>query len=316
MPIIVSETAKQKIKEFESFSPEPYDDLGVPAIGYGQRGFDPSLKSITKEQADTLLDEHLAKLKQSLDSKITRNDLTQEQQDAIIDVAYNMGIDKLENKYDFFNRVNSGNDDDVAEFLRTANKARVEGELKELPGLTKRANWRYEAWSSGSRKRGSSIFDQLIAQAEASDLEPEEYGPEPMPEIQAPDMDKLIQMSEMDSEQPMPKDQSTIGTINDIADINDAREDSRAQSLADRLGITKEEAQLELGAGDENYVLMRRESETLKQSFPAIFESAQQDPITLAILRGDLDGAKAIEAAAKTSSISPISIALDNEELD
>jgi len=328
--ITVSETAKDNIKKREGFRRTPYDDGGVPAIAYGQRGFDPSIKSVTEAQGDKMLDNHLAKeVIAPINQRLKRSDLTREQQDVLIDVIYNMGAKKAHEKYNLFERINSGDDEDIINFLRTANKATKvdkktgklimdpktgKPKLFVLDGLTERANARAEAWRSGMGSK-SNLISSLIATAEASDLTPEQFGPEQQGQPgQQPDMAQLMELADSESKVEA---QDNLSDVQDIADINDAKQDQRASSLSDRLNISKEEASLDLEAdGDENFVVMRRESKDLMEDFPAIYETSRKDPLTLAILRSDLEGAKGIEAAAKAAEVNPLSNAMDKAALE
>lgn len=147
-----SETLIEHIKKHEGFRAKPYDDRGQPAIGYGIRDFDPSLKEVTEEQADKMLRDHLDKISEDIQARVKRTDLSQGQIDSIFDTAYNIGTKKLDEKYNFFNRVNSGDSEDIANFYRTAVKARDEqGNLTPLPGLVKRGYQRAEMWTGKSQ---------------------------------------------------------------------------------------------------------------------------------------------------------------------
>lgn len=138
-----SDKLLELIKESEGFSSSPYlCPAKIPTIGYGSTRYPDSRKvsltdnPITKEEATTYLRFDVVDAEKLVTKSVTVP-LTQGQFDALVDFVYNLGpgaflgstLLKVLNNGDYNTASN--------EFLKW-NKARVDGILKELPGLTKR----------------------------------------------------------------------------------------------------------------------------------------------------------------------------------
>ena len=139
----VSDKLLELIKESEGFSSTPYlCPAKIPTIGYGSTKYPDGRKvslsdnPITKEEATTYLRFDVVDAEKLVTKSVTVP-LTQGQFDALVDFVYNLGsgaflgstLLKVLNNGDYSTASN--------EFLKW-NKARVDGILKELPGLTKR----------------------------------------------------------------------------------------------------------------------------------------------------------------------------------
>lgn len=128
------------IKSFEGFRGNAYiDAVGIPTIGYGAT-FYPGGKKVTindtpinESQATSLLADMLTHFEQSVDS-YTRDDINQNQFDALVSFCYNCGPANLKAST-LLKKVNANPADPTirAEFSKW-NK----GGGKVLPGLTKR----------------------------------------------------------------------------------------------------------------------------------------------------------------------------------
>ena len=128
------------IKEFEGFSNRPYKcSAGIPTIGYGNTFYPDGKrvsmldKQITKEYADEIFknvaDNFAFKVSKLIKSKVTQN-----QFNALVSFAYNVGIGNLE-KSTLLKLVNiNPNDAMIAKQFLRWNKAKG----KELKGLTNR----------------------------------------------------------------------------------------------------------------------------------------------------------------------------------
>lgn len=128
------------IKQFEGFSAKPYIcSGGAKTIGYGATYYPNGLKvsmsdkAITEGQASTMLMNMLKTYEKSVDS-FCRDDINQNQFDALCAFAYNVGINALKNST-LLKKVNANPNDPTirAEFLKW-NKANG----KALKGLTNR----------------------------------------------------------------------------------------------------------------------------------------------------------------------------------
>jgi len=128
------------IKKFESFAAKPYKcSAGVPTIGYGATYYPDGRKvtlgdpPISEAYAVSLLEEMLVSFEKSVDS-FCRDDVTQNQFDALVCFAYNVGTSALK-KSTLLKKVNENPSDPTikAEFLKW-NKAAG----RVLKGLTRR----------------------------------------------------------------------------------------------------------------------------------------------------------------------------------
>ena len=128
------------IKQFEGFLAKPYKcPAGIPTIGYGATYYPNGLKvsmtdkAITEGQASTMLMNMLRTYEKSVDS-FCRDDINQNQFDALVAFAYNVGVNALKGST-LLKKVNN-NPQDVTirnEFLKW-NKANG----RALNGLTNR----------------------------------------------------------------------------------------------------------------------------------------------------------------------------------
>ena len=97
---LVSKNCVEFVKRFEGFSATPYNDcVGVRTLGYGMTGAEiANLTYITEERASQMLEDwmnnnYAAPIKNDLDSKGVS--LTQNQFDALVSMAYNIGVGGL-----------------------------------------------------------------------------------------------------------------------------------------------------------------------------------------------------------------------------
>lgn len=127
------------IKTYEGFSEKPYlCPAGVPTIGYGSTYYDndePVAMDdpvISKKYADSLLKIMLRKYEKGVLNAVTVA-LTQNQFDALVSFAYNLGVGQLRGST-LLNKLNKGDVKGAAfEFDKW-----VHGGGKVLPGLVKR----------------------------------------------------------------------------------------------------------------------------------------------------------------------------------
>lgn len=137
--MIPSQNCINMIKMFEGFRAKPYKcPAGVPTIGYGStfysNGKKVTLKDklITEQDATNLLTTVVTNFSSEV-SKLLKIQVTQNQFDALVDFAYNVGIGNLKSST-LLKKVNAKNFSGAAlEFIKW-NKAYG----KVLPGLTKR----------------------------------------------------------------------------------------------------------------------------------------------------------------------------------
>lgn len=136
----LSQKIKQLIKGWEGCKLTAYRcPAGVLTIGYGHTGADVTPgKTITQEEADRLFDADVRKFAEKVAPLFSGVVLNNNQFDALVSLSYNIG--SLSVKAPTLLRKVKANPNDPsirAEFLKHVN-ARVNGVLKQLPGLMKR----------------------------------------------------------------------------------------------------------------------------------------------------------------------------------
>lgn len=136
----VSDKGLQFCAEFEGLSLKPYlCPANIPTIGYGCTFYPDGTKvkmtdpAITKERALELLRYHMSHFAQTVDS-YTTDAVNQQQFDALVDFAYNLGTTALKNST-LLKKVNANpNDPSIAvEFRKWVNSSG-----KKLAGLVRR----------------------------------------------------------------------------------------------------------------------------------------------------------------------------------
>ncbi|MFV0231786.1 lysozyme [Empedobacter falsenii] len=128
------------IKKYEGFYSKPYrDPIGIPTIGYGATYYPDKKKvtmqdkALTEKQASDLLAEML-KVYENQVALLVRKPISQNQFDALVSFAYNLGATNL-SKSTLLKKVNvNPNDKSIADEFIKWNRAGG----KVLSGLTKR----------------------------------------------------------------------------------------------------------------------------------------------------------------------------------
>lgn len=136
----LSQKIKQMIKGWEGCKLTAYRcPTGVLTIGYGHTGADVTPgKTITQAEADRLFDADVRKFAEKVAPLFSGVVLNNNQFDALVSLSYNIG--SLSVKAPTLLRKVKANPNDPSirtEFLKHVN-ARVNGVLKQLPGLVKR----------------------------------------------------------------------------------------------------------------------------------------------------------------------------------
>jgi lysozyme len=134
-----SEKGIKLIQEFESCKLKAYlDSVKIPTIGYGNTFYEDGSKVklgdvITKERANSLFHMILSRFERGVETLLTSK-VNQNQFDALVSIAYNIGLGNLK-KSTLLKLVNSNpNDTKISSAFMLWNKAK--GEI--LNGLTKR----------------------------------------------------------------------------------------------------------------------------------------------------------------------------------
>lgn len=145
----------QRINQFEGFKSKPYlDSVGKATIGYGTTYYinaDGSRKavtmndsSVTQEQAHTIKQavinhDFAPAVNLMFADEIAQGKLTQNQFDALISLAYNIGIKGLKGS-SVYRNIKNGDYKAAADSFLSWNKGRINGKLTVLKGLVNRRN--------------------------------------------------------------------------------------------------------------------------------------------------------------------------------
>ena len=130
-----SQDGVKLIESFEGFKPDVYLDIaGIWTIGYGHTGPDvvEDTPSITKDQADKLLQKDLSRFENDVNNFV-KVSLTQNQFDALVSFTYNLGAGSLKSST-LLKLLNTGNYDAAAQEFLKWNKSNG----KPVDGLTRR----------------------------------------------------------------------------------------------------------------------------------------------------------------------------------
>ncbi len=134
---ITSLTAIDLLKSFEGLRLASYQDgAGICTIGYGHTKGATEGQVITELEAESMLREDL-KMAETAINQSVHVAITQHQFDAMACFAFNVGCAAFRQS-SVLRLLNSGNSAWAAESFLKWNKIRVNGELAECPGLTRR----------------------------------------------------------------------------------------------------------------------------------------------------------------------------------
>jgi GH24 family phage-related lysozyme (muramidase) len=143
-----SDLGKSFIKSWESLSLNAYQDpIGLWTIGYGHVRHVNPIDIISEERANELLEEDLIPGEGCLNFHF--KELNQNQFDALSSFIFNLGVNTFL-KSSIFKFLEAKRLELAARYIKFYNKARNNGELIELPGLTKRRNSEFIMFTDGS----------------------------------------------------------------------------------------------------------------------------------------------------------------------
>lgn len=143
-PTTVSEAGKSLVKKFEGLHKVTAEGdvrayrcpAGRWSIGWGHcKGVKSGMRA-TVEECETFLQEDLNEAGNVV-TRFVSVPLTQQQYDSLASFIFNVGAGNFQSST-LLKKLNQGLYDDVPEQIMRWNKARVEGELKPLKGLTRR----------------------------------------------------------------------------------------------------------------------------------------------------------------------------------
>ena len=125
------------IKGHEGFVPHAYlDAAGIWTIGYGHTGGVKGGDVITKKEGEQFLRMDLTTAERAVNKQ--KLELTQNQFDALVSFVFNCGVGAFESSTLLRKAKCDVNDTSISDEFRKWNKARVNGILKPLAGLTRR----------------------------------------------------------------------------------------------------------------------------------------------------------------------------------
>ena len=125
------------IKEFEGLELDAYQDIaGIWTIGYGHTATACQDMRITEDKADTLLRWDLKLFEKAVNDAVNV-ELKQYEFDALVSLTFNIGAGAFR-RSTALKRLNGGDRHGAAEAITWWNKATVDGELREVAGLTRR----------------------------------------------------------------------------------------------------------------------------------------------------------------------------------
>lgn len=134
-----SEDGYQLIRNFEGYMPFPYKDIaGIETVGYGYvlRPGDKFQYPLLPLDADALLKKTMVTYERDINRAVAVS-LRQHQFDAVASFSYNVGTGALRSST-LLKRINAGRHPEVPDCFLMWNKARIDGVLQPVKGLTVR----------------------------------------------------------------------------------------------------------------------------------------------------------------------------------
>lgn len=152
-----SQTGIDFIKQFEGKKLTAYKDIaGLWTIGYGHliKPNEGHLigATITEAQAEQLLRDDLKQFENGVNQTITQVKLTQNQFDALVSLAFNIGVSAFRNSSLARNINAKLPAADIRARWIVWNKARVNGVLQQVRGLTRRREAEIEMYFGTKKK--------------------------------------------------------------------------------------------------------------------------------------------------------------------
>lgn len=146
----LSKRGIELMKRYEGFRSAPYRDMvGVNTIGYGNTYYPDGRKvqltdaHLTEPQAEQLAMEIInldfaPSVNELFANEIASGKLNQNMFDALVSLAYNIGIGALSKSNSVTGNIKKGNYKAAADGFLLWNKGRVNGKLQPIRGLTRR----------------------------------------------------------------------------------------------------------------------------------------------------------------------------------
>lgn len=314
-----SDSIKAKIKEFEGYRSEPYQDLktGKMAVGYGDT--DNAAVPLSRPEADRRFDSRVDLADRELSSVIKRTDLSQEKWDALVDQHYNMGLGKMSG---VIAAVNMGDDkaagDKMLEYVYSENVQTGQKEL--VPALQKRTAYRAQLWNTGntevSQARPTSMiqatYQNMMKDIDGMALEisrQETALPDSTLTADGYFMEEMDALAEQVGQQQQAIDEAPTSKKEMLDLASDSVQNENAaqwilrrkesERIAQRLGIPVEEARGILLGNTPEEILARNANATTAQIFPSTAKWGQ-NPDNYVLMQKSNMAPQKIEMKAKS----------------
>lgn len=283
------------LRNEEQFRDKAYDDgYGNKTIGYGDTAGDMS-KPQTREQADANMQARVSVAEQELSKSINRDDLTQGQMDALVDMHFNMG---LPNMKDFVNLVNNRQDDQASKEILRYTKAfdKKSQKMVDVPALQERVKKRAFMWGSRNPAPSNENGDLLEAINRVKVQNPDLGDGDIAASIQAVKTNSI-----MAQERDPSRIKQGLNSISEIANSEQALRNNQARQLSNKLGISLEEATDQLAHKDVNTIIAEQGHDIIAENFPAVAEWVNRDPDNYVLMRETGPYVQRVELAARNT---------------
>lgn len=292
MGIKASENIYGFIKGEEGFVAGEYDDgFGNVTQGYGMTT-GTSKKKVTREEADHAMRERVRLAEEELSRSITRNDLTQGQQDVLVDMHFNMGGPNMK---EFIGLINSRQDSKAASELLKYTKAfnKHTGQYEEVEALQKRVKKRASMWGQ-TIPQVQDILNDVLGRVDVQNLPQEDALAAALNHV---DSDSVEMAQQVDPA----RRKKGLDEISEIANSEEALRNSEARRISRQLGIPLSEAKDRLAVKDANTIIAEQGHDLIAEHFPAVATWLNRDPDNYVMLRESGPYAQKVELAARNS---------------
>jgi len=288
------------LRNEEGFVEKAQPDLntGKLAVGFGKQTTNPN-EVVTREKADSDMRLRVKEAEDFLSSTVKREDLTQGQQDALVDMHYNLGPGGMKN---FIDLVNARKDAEASQELLSYTKAfdKKLGMKVEVDVLKKRVQKRKAMWdqlksaqaASSSNVGIDALLDQAIAEVDA---------PQDQPDLVANAIKEVEEGNfELAQEADPERRKQGLSDASVIANVEEVTRHNEAKRLSDQYGMSYQEARDRLALKPFKDVVAEQGHALIAENFPEVAEWVDRDPNNYVMLRESGNWApKTVTAARK-----------------
>jgi lysozyme len=148
----LSPNGRAKIKQWEALNLVAYlDPVGIWTIGWGHTAGVKKGDTITKEQAEQLLDDDISVATRAIARYVKPaiiEEMTQNQYDALVSFVFNVGPGGFRSST-LLKKLNKGDFDSVVPEMKQWNKGTIDGKKVVLRGLINRRKVEADLWTTG-----------------------------------------------------------------------------------------------------------------------------------------------------------------------